>query len=192
MKRLLCALTLFISSQAQAGILFEPYAGFSFGSGEDAVAPITKYEQNAPFLGARLGYQILGAMAGLDYTMGMESDIESTTSGVTDKYDADHQSLGVFVGYNLPIMLRGWVSYYLSSKVSFNSGAANGDELKGSGSGFGLGLTPLPLLSMNLEYRMHTFDEAKDGTTGTTTKLSGASAIDYNQIMFSLSLPLDF
>jgi len=191
MKRLLLIGTLLLSATtAQADLLIEPYLGFGISSGENGASPKTEYSQNSPFIGGRLGYQVIGLMAGLDYTKGMEGDFERKTNGSTSKADVDQQTLGLFVGYNLPIMLRAWVSYYLSSKLEFQSSSAVGDQYKGGGYGVGVGFTGLPLVSLNLEYRMLSFDEYKNASTGNTSSLSGNSEIDYNQLMLSVSIPL--
>lgn len=191
-KRILIAFLFLLSTSAYAGLLIEPYLGFSIGSGEDGQNPKTEYSQNTPFYGGRLGYQAFGLMAGLDYSKGLEGDFETKTAGsATTKADATQQTFGVFVGYNFPIMLRAWVSYNFASKISIESGAEVGDEFKGGGYAFGLGFTALPMLSINLEYRMNTFDEYKTASTGVTSALNGTEEIDYNQILLSVSLPLD-
>lgn len=191
MKKILCLFLLLAASNAQAGFLIEPYLGFSLGSGEDGNTLKTEYDQNSTFLGARLGYQTLGLMFGLDYTKGTESEFEIKSTTSTVKQDADQSTLGFFVGYNLPVMLRAWAAYYVSSNIELQSGASVGDEYKGNGYGLGLGFTGLPFVSLNLEYRMMTFDELKDNSTGVTSTLSGTNEIDYNQVMLSVSLPLD-
>lgn len=191
MKKILCAFLLFISTSIQAGILIEPYIGLNFASGEDGQTLKTDYDQSSPFIGSRLGYQTLGFMFGLDYTKGMESDLEIKTTSSTVKQDADQSTLGLFVGYNLPVMLRAWAAYYVTTTIELQSGVNVGDEYKGSGYGLGVGFTGLPLVSLNLEYRMMTFDELKDNSTGLKSTLSGTNEIDYNQVMLSVSLPLD-
>lgn len=192
MKRILIAFLFLLSTSAYAGLLIEPYLGFSIGSGEDGENPKTEYSQNTPLYGARLGYQVLGFMAGLDYSKGMESEFENkVTGGTTTKPDATQQTFGIFVGYNLPIMLRAWVSYNFASKISIESGADVGDEFKGGGYALGVGFTGLPFVSLNLEYRMNTFDEYKTASTGVTSALNGAGEVDYNQILLSVSLPVD-
>ena len=130
-------------------------------------------------------------MFGLDYTKGTEAELEIQTTTTTVKQDADQSTLGLFVGYNLPVMLRAWAAYYLSTSIELQSGAAVGDEYNGKGYGLGLGFTGLPFVSLNLEYRMMTFDELKDKSAGSTSTLSGTNEIDYNQLMLSVSLPLD-
>lgn len=191
MKKILCLFLILSASSAQAGFLIEPYLGYSIGSGENSASVKTEYDQNSPFLGARLGYQTLGLMFGIDYTMGSESDFETKSGTTTFKQDADQSTFGLFVGYNLPVMLRAWAAYYMSTSIEIQSGASIGDEYNGSGYGLGVGFTGLPFVSLNLEYRMMTFDEFKDNSSGLKSTLSGNSEIDYNQVMLSVSLPLD-
>ena len=187
MKRLLIASLFLFASSAQAGFLLEPYAGLSFGSGENSATIKTEYDYNAPMLGARAGYQYLGLMFGLDYSMGMDQK----TAGSTVTADVSQSTLGLFVGYNLPVMLRAWAAYYLNTSLEVEAGTSVGDEFNGKGYGLGVGFTGLPFVSLNLEYRMMTFDEYKDKSAGSTATLSGASEIDFNQILLSVSLPLD-
>lgn len=190
MKRILLASLFLFATTAQAGFLIEPYLGFGISSGEDSDTPKKEYDQTAPFLGARLGYQTFGFMFGLDYTKGMEGSFEEKSSGVTTKADADQSTVGIFVGYNLPVMFRAWGAYYFDTTIEYQSGGDIGDELNGSGYGLGLGFTGLPFVSLNLEYRILTFDEQKNAA-GVTSKFISAEEIDYNQIMLSVSLPLD-
>lgn len=191
MKRILLASLFLFATSAQAGFLIEPYVGFGISSGENSNTAKVEYDQTAPFLGARVGYQTLGFMFGLDYTKGMEADFDTKVGSVTSTTDLDQSTFGVFVGYNLPVMLRVWGAYYFDTTLEQQSGAGTGDEISGNGIGLGAGFTGLPFVSLNLEYRMMTLDESKDNSTGTTTKLTGTDEVDYNQIMLSVSLPLN-
>src|SRR5690606_24687798 len=118
---------------ANAGFLIEPYIGYSISSGEDGLNPATKWEQNAPFFGARLGYQALGFMGGLDFAHGMEAEIEETSGGTVTKVDVDQNNFGAFFGYNFPVMLRVWGAYYFSTVLGVQSGIGFGADIKGSG-----------------------------------------------------------
>lgn len=171
------------SSQSQAGILLEPFLGYAIGSAEDASSPSTDYSYKAPTFGARVGYQQLGLMLGAEYsTASLDMDYE--VSGLSGSFTGNTKSqLGLFVGYNLPIMFRAWGTYYVSPTFEYSSGT----ELSGSGYGLGLGFTGLPLVSLNLEYRSYTYDEATSGS-------STGSIADYtiSEILLSVSLPLVF
>ncbi|MBH48855.1 MAG: hypothetical protein CME71_11870 [Halobacteriovorax sp.] len=191
MKRLLIASLFLFASSAQAGLLVEPYVGINLASGENGASPKTEYDQTAPFLGARLGYQTFGFMFGLDYTKGMEGDFETKFGSTTSTVDSAQSTMGAFIGYNLPVMFRVWGAYYFDTTLEQKSGTGTGDEISGSGLGLGAGFTGLPFVSVNIEYRMMTMDEFKDKATGVTSTLSGTSEIDYNQILLSVSLPLD-
>lgn len=190
MKGVLFACLFAFSITANAGFLIEPYLGYSISSGEDGMAPATKWEQTALFFGARLGYQALGFMGGLDFAHGMEAEIEETSGGTVTKVDVDQNTFGAFFGYNFPIMLRVWGAYYFSSVLGVQSGAGLGADIKGSGYGLGVGYTGLPFVALNLEYRRLTFDEA-ESVTGQTIKFTSEEEQDFNQIMLSLSIPFD-
>lgn len=190
MKKLLLAGALLFSLTANAGFLIEPYVGYSVSSGEDGMSPPTKWEQTAPFFGARLGYQNLGFMGGLDFTHGMEAEIEETSGATTTKTDVDQNTFGAFFGYNFPIMLRVWGAYYFSTVLGVQSGSGLGNDIKGSGYGLGVGYTGLPFVALNLEYRRMTFDEVET-LIGQTVKLTSEEEQDFNQIMLSVSMPFD-
>ena len=178
MKKLLLAMIITVS--ASAGLLVEPYLGYEIGSGE---AGSTDYTFNTSVLGGRVGYTMLGLMGGIDYSLGMESDLEGKTGGVTGKTKYSQDSLGLFVGYELPILLRAWATYYLSTNLERQEGTDKGKEYSGDGLGLGVGFTGLPFVSLNLEYRMMSYDEY-DGT-------ALANKIDMNFVMVGVSLPLD-
>lgn len=190
-------LSLFVfSGNTKAGILVEPYLGYSLAGSGDSTFGTTKYDHSysTPTLGGRLGYGMLGFMAGIDYSMqtfGLESEVGST------KFDDDvsKSQLGIFVGYQLPILLRVWGTYFLSSKIEGDDSQASGtlfdsryEFSDGGGYALGAGFTGLPFVSINLEYRTLEYDKGE---------LSGATITNYNEkldlseILLSVSLPLD-
>lgn len=194
MKRslVLALVGLLMSVSASAGLLVEPYLGFRFGSGENSSSPKTEYSYNSPLLGGRLGYQFLGLMAGLDYSTSLGNfSLTEKTSGVETKGKYTSNTFGLFVGYDFPILLRAWATYYLSNTLKGDSGSVDGDKLKGGGYGLGVGFTGLPFISLNLELRQLTWDESFDNTTGVNTKLTGSSEVDVTEVLLSVSLPLD-
>lgn len=191
MKKLLSSVAIFltVSMSANALIHVEPYLGYKLGSGEDSVAPITEYDFKTTTLGARLGVTTLGFMGGIDYSLA-SGDWESTTGSTTTKVDSSQKMFGLFAGYEFPILLRAWATYFMDVKQEVKSGANNGDEYKGNGIGLGVGYTGLPFVSLNLEYRSYSYDE-RDNADGSKTTLSGSSAIDNTEYILSVSLPLD-
>ncbi len=189
---------LFYSQQALSGILIEPYLGFrAIGDGERITTGTTiDYSYQGPVYGARVGYQTLGFMFGLDYsrsTFNLKSD--TTMAGVTVKSENDYSGyqFGAFVGYNLPILLRAWAGYYFDSKYEDKDGSNTGDNYTGKGMALGVGFTGLPFVSLNLEIRRMTFDEFEDASllTNRTTTLNGDNRLRSNEIILSVSVPFD-
>ncbi len=181
-----------LSGAAQAAFLIEPHLGYNItSSGDSTEAGVkTEYDYSGAQYGLRAGGQYLGFMAGLDYTLS-NPEIETKVGGFTFEDDFNKKELGVFVGYNLPILLRVWAGYYfdVTAKDDDSRGAfSTGDELSGSAIELGVGFTALPFLSLNVMYRNVTFDEFKSG--GVTVKLSGDAEVSTHEIVVGVSLPL--
>lgn len=194
---ILFILSLFaFSNTSNAGIHVEPYLGYSLAGSGDSTFGTTKYDHSyaTPTIGGRLGYNMLGLMAGVDYSMqtfGLESEVGSTTFDD----DVSKSQLGIFVGYELPILLRVWGTYFLSSKIEGDDSQTAGTLIDsryefsdGGGYALGAGFTGLPFVSINLEYRTLEYDKGE---------ISGATITNYNEkldlseILLSVSLPLD-
>lgn len=172
---------------AQASLLIEPHLGYILPTEETYGGE--KNEYNGPQFGARIGYQTLGFMAGLDYTRSSYT-LDVTDEGVKTSFDKTRNNLGAFVGYNFPILLRAWIGYDFSVKESQDgnqSGATDGDYMKGNATVLGVGFTGLPFLSINLTYRMLKYDEYKDGAE------TGAINPNFEpkEIALEVSLPLN-
>ncbi len=162
-----------IGIQAHAGFLVEPFFNQSV-SGDFELGNLSADLSNTIF-GARLGLTTLGFMYGVEYATGNFS--VDFTNG---KLKGDTTDIGLFVGYNFPIMFRAWFSYYLSSRYEFNN---SNQEFKGTGSQIGIGYTGLPFISINLLMLNRTFDE-----------LDGSGSIDpkikHSAYLIGVSLPL--
>ncbi|NOT77838.1 MAG: hypothetical protein HOP07_02405 [Bacteriovoracaceae bacterium] len=174
----------FFAGAAHASFLIEPHLGYNIsGSGErGSGASLSKYSYSGLQIGARAGYQVLGFMAGLDFT---RSSYTFETKGVasTVNNDIDKNEVGIFVGYNLPILLRAWATYYFSNTAKYSSSTT---ETSGNTTELGVGFTGLPFMSINLMLRLVNFDEQK--TSSTTVAIS--PAIDLTEIVIGVSLPL--
>lgn len=191
-------LVLLLSTQSNAGILIEPFLGYGFGSGEYAASGITTREtkESGMHIGGRLGYQMLGFMGGLEYRKTSGSYKFSGPSSLTSLAalpDADYSGteVGAFIGYNLPILMRAYIGYTFSSKWELEGNSwrsNNGDELSGSTTTFGVGFTGLPFVSLNLEYRMLSFDKFTDVSNN-----NAETAVDesVNEIVLGVSVPFD-
>ncbi|EPZ50325.1 outer membrane protein beta-barrel domain protein [Bacteriovorax sp. BAL6_X] len=166
MKKILIAMMIMIAGfQAQAGIYVEPYLAYNILGETDGD------DTTGTNIGGRLGYSLPMLVSfGLDYNMGSYT-IDSALGDV----DADTTNLGAFVAVDLPILLRGYASYYFSSDI--DTGSVSYD---GSGIAVGVGFTMLPFVSLNLEYRAMSYDG------------SGAvSDFDAKEILVGISVPLD-
>jgi hypothetical protein len=174
-------MSLFIfAPHSRAGVLLEPYLGFSIGSGD---AGSTDFSYSTPTIGARAGYQTFGLMFGLDYGMQSGFNVKTTTSNVETKADYSRNLLGLFVGYELPILLRAWGTYYVSGTLEADNSTREYGDL--SGYSLGVGFTGLPFVSLNAEYRLFDYGE---------TTLSGAtsnSSLSISEILLSVSLPFN-
>lgn len=153
------------------GFLVEPVLGYSVG-GHEVSNNDTSY--NGVSLGARLGYQFLGLQGGFDYLQSNLSmkDVDSLTA----------REMGLFVGYEFPILLRAYAGYIFSSTAK-KEASIDQEYTKGSGTKFGVGFTGLPFIDINFEYRMGDFTELK--TNGSTS----STDVTNKAFMISLSLP---
>ena len=171
-----------VPQQSKASFLIDPYIGYKLAwdtaTESNVEVDITR---NGVSYGARAGYQFLGFMAGVEYGMGsgMTWDIAAAAAaGITAaKLDYDSTYMGVFVGYELPIMLRAWATYYFDVNWDFEGGTSR--EL--TAIALGVGFTGLPFVSLNAEYRMNTFDSKLDFDDYETN----------GEILFSASIPLN-
>lgn len=172
----LLVLAFLLVKPAEAGLLIEPVAGFSFSKFEPS--NLKEFSSNGVNYGGRLGYQNLGFQLGLDYLSGSEN---VTSSNIKKSYE--HTEWAAFAGFEFPVLLRVYAGYIFAAdgetkhktlgKVSFNNG---------TGMKLGVGFTGLPFVDINFEYRSGTYDKTKMGgiNTGKT---------DFSGFMIAASLP---
>lgn len=169
----LLALLSLIQINAQASLLVDPYLGLNV-SGSTKVGTLENSYDNVPVsIGARVGFAQLGFSAGLDYQNTSSIKIENSAN----KYDATE--LGIFAGFDFPILVRAYVGYIFSA--DFKATGSNFDE--GSGYKLGVGFTGLPFVSINLEYKALSYDKLNNATIATA---------DHNAVLLAVSLPLKF
>ena len=182
-------------NNAKAGLFVDPYLGYNAGwatqdytSGSTTVS--LDYTSMGPMFGARAGFQMLGFMAGAEYGMSTTTqDLAAAAAAGIPAASTDLQTtyMGVFVGYELPILLRAWATYNLSVNSEKTSGTDKGDVTSGSGFTLGVGFTGLPFVSLNVEYRSVTFNKST-ASGGSETDL--ANDITSNELFASVSIPL--
>lgn len=195
-RNFLLICTLIMTSAASAGVLLEPYFGYSKGSGESGYAGINLDQSySAPILGGRIGGTLTGFMAGVDYST-QAFKLEAKAGAFEFKDKVEKNQLGIFVGYKLPVMFRFWGTYFFRSKIKGKdapkeSGQAvdsNTQFKDGTGFGLGVGYSLLPFVSANLEYRNLKYD--KFSYSGIEMPASVYSKkLSLTDIILSVSLP---
>ena len=167
---LLFLISFLFSVNSFAGISIEPIVGYSLGS-EVQVNNGKSYQWGKGLgLGGKFAFEndkSHGLAFGFDY---LKSDVDIADIDKNVKTD----DLGVYLGYKLPAFLKFYGEYIFSSSgdTEINGRHRN---LSGTGWKLGMGTTIIPFIDLNLDYRKITYDK-----------------IDFNAVMFSLSLPLHF
>lgn len=159
-----------LGRSAHASFLVEPILGYNLGSFENGLGEDKSF--TGVGIGGRLGVEFLGVQAALDGNF--------STIDIDDMDEADLREFGFFAGYDFPILLRAWMGFIFSSSLELGTA-----DFSGSGTKFGLGISPLPLLSLNLEYKMMNFDEFE--INGVTSEVDR----DMDVIFLSVSVPLN-
>ena len=181
MKKILsviCFLFIFGQGSAKADLLLEPYIGYGIGQQEREVSGVSlDYTTTGTMTGARVGWQSFGLMLGAEYgyapTMTRELTVAALGQAKGTEEEFSGTYMGAFVGYDFPILVRAWATYFFDVTYSPESGA----DQTASGTSFGVGFTGLPFISLNAEYRMISFDDIE---------------LDSSEIFLSASLPLTF
>lgn len=179
MKKLLALLMVagFVST-SHADLLLEPYLGYYMGTSTQSGSK--DGDVSGVGYGARIGYQnITGLMLGAEYFTGALEDDDGTVK--TDLTPGDY---GVFAGFNFPILLRAYATYFIKNKWKSKTSTTTSDLEGDGGLKLGLGWTGLPFISINFEYMTVGFDKV------------GGNSIDdtINEKIYglSVSLPLTF
>lgn len=165
---LVCLLVALISTSANAGFLIDPYIGAGQSKSTADVDSIDGSE-SINVTGARVGYSFLLLSAGIDYQMGtIDKDKVTSTS--------------VFVGVDMPILIRAWAEYFVSSKYEQDTEVYK-MKFK-DGTSIGIGFTGLPFVSLNVELQNLNY-------TMEDVPVLGDVDVKSAQTVFSISLPLD-
>ncbi len=172
MKYILAMMIGFFSLNASAALYLDPYLSYALSGGYERGT--TDEDASGIFLGLRGGYSMLGLAFGLEYMM---SDGEIDTNPTAD---TSHASMGVFVAYELPILLRFYGTYFFADAMDAETTSTT--EFEGTGLKLGVGYTGLPFVSINFEYYTATYDENQNGSINPDA--------DYNTMMLGVSMPL--
>ncbi len=169
LRALIAMIAFTVVGQAQAGLLIDPYVGIGQAKNTIDAATGSEGTESMTSIGSRLGYSFLLFSAGIDYE---RSTIDKDTA----------TNMSAFVGFDLPILLRVWAEYFVSSSYDADDSTDPDLNFK-DGYGMGIGFTGLPFVSINLEVAAYNYDfdfgnQKVDYALGTT--------------LLSVSLPLDF
>lgn len=158
-----------VGVSAQAMFLIDPYLNYAV-SGSTS----TNYDVSGTEFGARLGLSTLGFGYGVDFVAGGSLTYKNTTTSTAYA----PSGYGLFVSYKFPILVRGYASYLLESKI-----AANGNTTKGTATKIGVQYTGLPFIAIGLE----TFSGKYTDTNGTALSPSTTDS----QTRLAISVPFD-
>ncbi|MFT6630204.1 MAG: hypothetical protein ACJAS4_000138 [Bacteriovoracaceae bacterium] len=169
LKALVAIVAACLSVQSFAGLLVDPYFGVGQIKTTADVSDLDGEAESYTSIGSRVGYSFILVSAGIDYEMGKY--------GLNDD-DISVTNMSFFVGVDLPILIRAWAEYQISSDIS----GSDADLSFKDGYSVGVGFTGLPFVSLNLEiaatnYELDLAGNKVDFTTAST--------------LFSVSLPLD-
>jgi hypothetical protein len=167
----LILISFFTFKYAQAGILVEPYLGYTIS---DYEIGSSSYDANGLIYGARLGYEFPLLWFALDYMM------SDQTVELNPDEDGSAKRLGVVAGVTAPLGIRAWLGYYFSDKFEFDDGA----ELEGNGFKLGIGFRLIPMLHLNFEYLSSTYDESNGASISPERDMNGFAV--------TLSVPVSF
>lgn len=169
-----------ITQFANAGVMLEPYVGYASGKiGDESTG---KSNGKGVYYGARAAYNMMGFFVGGEY-QGGKLKVDSTP-----KTDNSITDMGAVVGYEFPILLRVYGTYFFASedKATFSPAIT----FKGNAMKLGIGYTAFPLVAFNVEYYQSTYNKASNGTQSAT--LTGEDLVKGSFVMFNVSMPFVF
>jgi len=166
----LVAFAFLLVQSASASILVEPVLGYGMGSYKQGASD---GKMSGVMFGGRAGYGFGPLILAADVMTGTQ-DIKPTAGGSTN---ADVSTLGVDLVFNPPMIpVRVWAGY-----IAKETAKATGMKMEGTGLKIGGGFSLIPMVSLNAEYIMTTFNK-NNGATMTDLK--------NNEIFLSVSIPL--
>ncbi len=163
------------ATKVQAGTLLEPYVGTLLSSTGEFNSD--DLDITGTTVGARVGFQQMGVMLGLDGRR-TSANFEDSDS------DSDYTitQLGLFAGYDFPVMVRVWGTYVFSVE-GVDDDDTDTKITSGSGTTFGVGYKFFPFLSANLEM-------SNLKTSKYETELLGEQDLDGDYTIYTLSISL--
>lgn len=184
MKKLLILFCLF-SLPAHAWLLVEGNVGYGMSNKWEKEG-FSDIEYNGMVVNGRLGLKLFEFLIlGGEYSW-TDANFEymDDASGIGYKIPSPRTDYGVFAGFDLPIMLRFWGTYYIKSQLKMDN--LNGTRLDGTGYGVGVGWTFLPFVSINAEWRLYEYNSSVGDIP-----LSDSDTLKGNWALISIGLYAD-
>lgn len=184
--------------KAHAGILLEPYLGYEFGTADQTYGSSndgksTKFLGSGTVIGARVGWTIPFLFFALDYSMGtgQKFTVHEDSLGSVEDQDGSRSTLAAVVGVKVPL-LRAYAGYAFINDLK-NKDSVSDDTLKGSAVKLGASFTGFPLISLNAEYLVSTYNKMVPGngseyTLGSDQTVKEAKS---QMLLLSVSVPFD-
>jgi len=185
MKKILILLYLF-TLPAQARLVLDGHIGYGISNNFETTG-VKDVSYDGAVLGARIGVSLFSfILVGGDLSYSDNKfEYTDTTTDIGYKIPAPRLDYGIFFGFELPIMLRFWGSYYLKSDLQIKD--QFGTELEGKAYGVGVGWTLLPFVSINGEYRMYEYNQST-GSNSDLPPLSDDNTLKGNWFLLSIGV----
>lgn len=174
---------------AVAGVMLEPYAGTLLNSEgtNNKCSSNCSDEISGNVFGLKVAFKQLGFSAGLDYQM-TAGTTQNEASGSTE-FDLTGSEYGIHFGYDFPIMLRLYATYWLNSEYTSKSGSTESTLKGASGYTLGVGYSILPMVALNLEMKTLNYSELEVDVSGVTTSFDDRD-YDVNIMALKVSFPI--
>ncbi len=186
------AFVLFLKmADAFGGYVVEPYLGYVHGE-YNSKHDSTKHQYDSFAFGSRVGKRYMGFDGGLDFTFSMPT-MEQRLPVQNDPSKTDYFGWGIgpYIGYQFPILLRVWGSYFLYNSFTARTGTRD-DSLTGRGYALGVGyqLSFIPKLDVfaNLELRKLEITKVEDEGSGEIHHTKNP----ITEVLLSISVPIEF
>lgn len=185
MLRLIALLIGLSVTPAHAGILIEPYAGYSVGS-----LKMNEDDGNVDGLayGGRLALNFGRLMLGADY-QGIRAKAKFKGEGESPNWNAT--TLYGFAGLQFYSGFRLTAAVSVTPHESVMDTMPDETTFKGSAYKFGVGYLYSQPIAINVEYSVYKLDEYKIGALEGKTK-DAFDTLKYSSIILSLSFPFHF
>ena len=179
-----------LTKEAHATLLVEPHLSYNFIGGGTNNG--TEFSYNGPQYGLRLGGNYLGAFGGLDFNFSSYTWTKKSNSAYTAD-DFHRTEIGLFAGYNFPLLIRAWLGYYFlqtAKDQEAGGSSSTGDKYQGHSIELAVGYTIIPNVSANFIYRRIIINEQHLSSTPQTSITGGD--ISNHEILLGVSAPFTF